>query len=95
MLEGIPFSIEESDKLSTLIDEHGRAAIPFAAIGGFTDDDVGFNFVTSEFEQEEDLLTGKLLKSSIGTYHNNPVDIEELKNELHKFSRGVLISGNA
>ena len=94
-LNGIAFTREEFEGLGALIHEYGRDAIPYAAIGGFSEDDVGYNFCCHEFEQEEDLLTGKIVKSNIGTYHNNPVDIEAVKRDLQKLGSGICLSGNA
>jgi hypothetical protein len=94
-LKGILFKEEDYAGLRTLIGEHGRETIPYAAIGGLTEDDVGYNFSCHEFEQEEDLLTGKIVAFSVESYHNNLPSIEDLKKEMNNFVNGTLLTGNA
>lgn len=94
-LQGQIFSRENREDLSALIHEYGRDAIPYAAIGGFSEADVGYCFCCREFEQEEDLLTGQIIELSIGTYHNNPIDLEAVKRDLKKLDSGIGLTGNA
>jgi hypothetical protein len=94
-LRGIAFTKQDGQKMKDLIHEHARECLPYAAIGGFSEDSVGYNFCCHEFEQEEDLLRGQIIKSSIGTYVNKPVDIEALKADLRKLSSGIILTGNA
>lgn len=93
-LEGIVFEIKNLVDLENLVGAYGKDAIPFATIGGFANDNVSYNFLCREFEQEEDLVSGKIVASSIGTYHNEPVDIEALKKEIQSFHLGTHLSGN-
>lgn len=94
-LQGQVFTRENMEDLGALIHEYGRDAIPYAAIGGFSEDEVGYNFCCREFEQAENLLTGQIIKSSIGTYHNNPIDLEAVKRDLKNLSSGLCLTGNA
>lgn len=94
-LRSITFNREKAHELFNLINEYAKNAFPFAAIGGFSENEVGYNFCCRDFEQEENLLTGEIIKSSIGTYHSNPIDIEDVKKDLRKLSMGTLLSGNA
>lgn len=89
------FKAEDTRALRTLIHEHAKEAIPFATIGSFSANEAAYRFYSREFEQEENLSSNKITKSSIGTYHNNPIDIGAVKRDLQKFGSGISLSGNA
>lgn len=94
-LDGILFKPEDLVALRTLVAEYSDKVIPYATTGSFDEGESTFYFACPEFEQEEDLLTGQIASSSIGTYHNNPIDIEAVKREMRMLTEGVLLGGNA
>lgn len=89
------FTIDQIEALWTMTGEHARNATPFAALGGFSLNEFTYDFCCSEFEQEEDLNTGKITRLSVGTYNNNPTDIEALKRDLQKLKAGIWSEGNS
>jgi hypothetical protein len=94
-LDGIVFQFEEIGEFRGIVAEHADAVIPYAVIGSFEEDRSIFYLGCPEFEQEEDLLTGQIIASSIGTYHNRPIDIEAVKKDLRRLTDAMLFGGNA
>lgn len=94
-LNGLYFSTEEVGAFRAMAQRHADNVIPYAVIYGLEENEFVFYFGCREFEQEENLLTGEIIESCIGTYHNNPIGIEAVKRDLQKLSIGSLLEGNA
>lgn len=92
---GIAFTVEEAQSLWSLCHEHAMEASSYAIVGGFSEEAISYEFYCQEFEQEEDLSTGQIIKLSVGTYHNHPINIEAVKKDLSSLKYGAWLEGNA
>lgn len=94
-LKGIVLGLGDIGALRTLAGAHADKFIPYAIIHGLEKNEFTFYFGCSEFEQEENLLTGEILAFSLGTYNNKPIDTESVIRDLQRLASGFLPGGNA